>query len=69
MPDITKPKSALSAGHAVWGYYDKNGTELTADKFDGDWPFVANPDMRGHEKLTALIRMRVAMARLTAGGA
>ena len=64
MPDITGPNSALSAGRPVWGTYrDKTGKLLTAEQFDGDWPFVASPDMRGHEKLCALIRMQVAAIR------
>lgn len=64
MPEITGPKRASSARKPVWHTYrDKTGRILGPEEFDGDWPFVANPDMRGHEKLTALIKMRAARAR------
>jgi hypothetical protein len=64
MSDITGPKSASSARKTVWRpYRDKHGHILWPELFDGDWPFVDKPDMRGHEKLTALIKMRAARAR------
>ena len=37
---------------------------MCPEQFDGDWPFVANPDMRGSEKIRTLIKMRAAMARI-----
>ena len=47
MRRITGPKSAPSAGKPVWRTYkDKTGRILGPELFDGDWQFVANPDMR-----------------------
>jgi hypothetical protein len=64
MPNITGPKSATSAAKPIWREYrDKTGKILGPELFDGDWLFVANPDMCGHEKLTKRIEQLADKAR------
>jgi len=44
-------------------YFDRLERVLPPELFDGDWPFVAKPDMRGHEKLGARIKRDATAAR------
>jgi hypothetical protein len=64
MPYIIGPKSATSAAKSIWREYrDKTGKILGPELFDGDWLFVANPELRGHEKLTERIKQLADKAR------
>jgi hypothetical protein len=50
------------AVHFPKPYVDKNGTILTADQFDGDWPFVDKPP-NINAKLFAELKKRGEAAR------